>query len=178
MFSHLIHRWGPHRSCWLATYGLFETPALLFTKMWNLQTSLFLSFQETVFSDVEVSHDVPYFTKNGSATPTTTSAPTTTLLTTSGISNSSDDITGTPFPTHIIYLKPLRTTTPMPTSANPLLRFYPQSGSKEDPDTEEVEDSKFDDYEESRNKKVGKHNTRSSPMSDRWMKDGMSGASR
>ena len=146
--------------------------------MSDSQTSFFLFFQETVFSDVEVSHDVPYFTKNGSATPTTTSAPTTTSLTTSSVSSSSDDITGTPFPTRIIHLKPLRTTTPMPTSANPLLRFYPQSGSKEDPDTEEEEESKLEDWDESRNKKVGKHNTRSSPMSDRWMKDGMSRASR
>ena len=111
--------------------------------MSDSQTSFFLFFQETVFSDVEVSHDVPYFTKNGSATPTTTSAPTTTSLTTSSVSSSSDDITGTPFPTRIIHLKPLRTTTPMPTSANPLLRFYPQSGSKEDPDTEEEDESKL-----------------------------------
>ena len=70
----------------------------------------------------------------------------------------------------------------MPTSENPLLRFYPQSkeetedsGTADEAGQGEAEGNYFDD---SSSKRVGKHNTRSSPMSDRWMKEGMSSASR
>ena len=101
------------------------------------------------------------------------SAPTTSTRVTS----SSE--TSTPFPTRIVFpLKPLRTTTPMPTSINPLLRFYPQEGASKEEETEDENDKLEDGYywDETRTKKVGKHNTRSSPMSDRWMKDGMSTA--
>jgi hypothetical protein len=97
----------------------------------NIITSL-LKQQETVFSDVEVSYDVPYFTKNGSATQTTTSSPTTTASTTS------TTFTSSTFQTRTYPLKPLRTTTPLPTSENPLLRFYPQGGSKEEPEEQVV----------------------------------------
>ena len=99
--------------------------------------------------------------------------------TTSTPSVPSSSATSTPFPTRIVFpLKPLRTTTPMPTSINPLLRFYPQDGASKEDEIEEENDKLEDGYyfDEARNKKVGKHNTRSSPMSDRWMKDGMSTA--
>ena len=87
--------------------------------------------------------------------------------------------TSTPFPTRIVFpLEPLRTTTPMPTSINPLLRFYPQEGASKEDEADDENDKLEDGYywDETRTKKVGKHNTRSSPMSDRWMKDGMSTA--
>ena len=66
----------------------------------------------------------------------------------------------------------------MPTSINPLLRFYPQEGASKEDEAEDENDKLEDGYywDETRTKKVGKHNTRSSPMSDRWMKDGMSTA--
>ena len=68
----------------------------------------------------------------------------------------------------------------MPTTENPLLRFYPQA-SKEDPEVQDEDEGDRLEEEESYfdgNKRVGKHNTRSSPMSDRWMKDGMNASSR
>merc|ERR1712156_331785 len=71
------------------------------------------TYQETVLTNIIVKKGPPYFIFNGTEAPTAT----TTVISTSP--------TMKEWFTKPITQRPKRTTTPMPTEENPLLRFYP-----------------------------------------------------
>lgn len=102
----------------------FATLVSHFLDNTSKETKVEGTYRETVFTDIQTVHDAPYFSNNGSLgptlAPTTTPSPTTTETTTTS------KVTMRTYP-----LKPKRTTTPMPTSENPLLRFYPQEAENE-----------------------------------------------
>ena len=85
---------------------------------------------------------VPYFIQNGSAAPTTT---TTTTTTTTSSTTTVLISTTKVNPTQLWTLRPKRTTTPLPTEENPLLRFYPLEEEEE-----ENEEINFDQASRSR----------------------------
>eukprot|EP00094_Tigriopus_californicus_P011563 TCALIF_11168-PA protein Name:"Similar to uzip Protein unzipped (Drosophila melanogaster)" AED:0.09 eAED:0.09 QI:0/0/0.5/0.5/1/1/2/1441/488 len=93
------------------------------------------TYIETLLTDVRTEYGRPYFTNNGTYAPTTTT--TTTVSPTTLRVTTTPDIPaqmGSAWPQHSIpsgsyvlstTFRPRRTTEPLPTSTNPLLRFYP-----------------------------------------------------
>ena len=102
------------------------------------------TYVETLLSDVRTVYGRPYFTRNGTFAPTTTTTTTPPpfyLL--GGGSHFKAPRTMNPLwpggttssPTTLPPLsRPRRTTTPLPTTQNPLRRFYPQFGDSDDSD--------------------------------------------
>ena len=100
----------------------------------------------------------PYFIFNGTEAPTTTTTTTTTTATTTVVTTSP---TMKEWFTKPITQRPKRTTTPMPTEENPLLRFYPV---EDDESNNDIPIQMMSDQGSTSN--VGKHSERSSPMTD------------
>lgn len=101
------------------------------------------TYIETLLTDVRTEYGRPYFTNNGTYAPTTTT--TTTPSTTTLKVTTTPEIPaqmGSAWPQHSIpsgsfmlstTSRPRRTTEPLPTSTNPLLRFYPTAADPSDP---------------------------------------------
>jgi len=116
------------------------------------------TYQETVLTNIIVKKGPPYFIFNGTEAPTTTTTTTTTTATTTVITTSP---TMKEWFTKPITQRPKRTTTPMPTEENPLLRFYPV---EDDESNNDIPIQMMSDQGAASN--VGKHSERSSPMTD------------
>jgi len=85
-------------------------------------------YVETLLTDVELKRGSPYFTETGELSPTTTTTTTTARPTTT---------TTTTTTTTSTTLRPKRTTTQLPTTVNPLRKFYP---AEDDDDSDDIED--------------------------------------
>jgi len=81
------------------------------------------TYQETVLANIVVKKAPPHFIYNGTDAPTTTSTTTTTISTVSTTVVTTTATNKKWFTNKT--QRPKRTTTPMPTEENPLLRFYP-----------------------------------------------------
>jgi len=81
------------------------------------------TYQETVLANIVVKKGPPHFIYNGTDAPTTTTTTTTTISTVS-TTVATTAATKKKWFTNATQ-RPKRTTTPMPTEENPLLRFYP-----------------------------------------------------
>jgi len=82
------------------------------------------TYQETVLANIVVKKGPPHFIYNGTEAPTTTTTTTTTISTVS-TTVATTAATKKKWFTKPGTQRPKRTTTPMPTEENPLLRFYP-----------------------------------------------------
>jgi len=82
------------------------------------------TYQETVLANIIVKKGLPYFIFNGTEAPTTTTT-TTTTMSTESTTVVTTAATVKEWFTKSATQRPKRTTTPMPTEENPLLRFYP-----------------------------------------------------
>ena len=101
------------------------------------------TYLETVLSEVKTDYGAPYYTHNGTQAPTTTTTTTSTSVSTTD----SPTLRTSRRPPGFIKLstpRPRRTTTPIPTEPNPLLRFYPQFSNNEFQDEDsEIEKDKM-----------------------------------
>merc|ERR1712109_16908 len=118
------------------------------------------TYQETVLANIVVKKGPPHFIYNGTDAPTTTSTTTTTISTVS-TTVITTEATKKKWFTKSITQRPKRTTTPMPTEENPLLRFYPV---EDDESNNDIPIQMMSDQGSTSN--VGKHSERSSPMTD------------
>merc|ERR1712008_481394 len=107
------------------------------------------TYQETVLANIVVKKAPPYFIFNGTEAPTTTTTTSTTVVTTAA--------TVKEWFTQPATQRPKRTTTPMPTEENPLLRFYPVEDFEE---TNEIPPEMMSDQ----GVFGSKHSERSSPI--------------
>jgi len=112
------------------------------------------TYQETVLANIVVKKAPPYFIFNGTEAPTTT---TTTTMSTTSTTVVTTAATVKEWFTKPATQRPKRTTTPMPTEENPLLRFYPVEDFEE---TNEIPPEMMSDQ----GVFGSKHSERSSPI--------------
>jgi len=125
------------------------------------------TYQETVLANIIVKKGPPYFIFNGTEAPTTTTTSTTTTTVTTTVVTTAP--TMKEWFTKPITQRPKRTTTPMPTEENPLLRFYP---IEEDAESNDIPLQMMSDQGSSN---AVKHSERSSPMTDFFSESASSG---
>ncbi len=105
------------------------------------------TYVEQQLAEVSTEYGAPFFTHNGTLSPTTTTTTTSTTSTsTPAVTSAEPEATTTTAPMPSTTLRPRRTTEPTPTVMNPLLRFYPSlseseatEGSGENPNDAEMQ---------------------------------------